>query len=139
VRITLFSVEEANRLVVAIRPQVERTCAQKRELDRLESRIAVLQVATHGADAGNPDAKELAELGDKRQRLGSMIARALGELHEQGVIVKDLDRGLCDFYTLMGDRLVFLCWHLGEAEITHWHTLADGFAGRRPLKSAEIE
>jgi hypothetical protein len=139
VRITLFSVEEANRLVVAIRSPLERLCAQKRELDRLESRIAVLQVATHGADAENPDAKELATLGEKRQRLGSMIARGLGELHEQGAVVKDLDRGLCDFYALMGDRLVFLCWHLGEAEVTHWHTLADGFAGRRPLKSAEIE
>jgi hypothetical protein len=138
-RITLFSVEEANRLVAAIRPRLERMRAQKRELDRLESRMAVLQVATHGADPENPDAKELATLGEKRQRLGAMIARALGELHEQGALVKDLDRGLTDFYALMGDRLVFLCWQLGEAEITHWHTLADGFAGRRPLKSAEIE
>jgi hypothetical protein len=139
VRITLFSVEEANRLVEEIRPQVERVRAQKREFDRLEMRMGVLRVATHGADENNPDARDLAELAEKRQRLGERIARELGELQEFGVVMKDLDRGLCDFYALMGDRLVFLCWQLSEPEVGHWHTLDAGFSGRRPLKGAEIE
>ncbi len=138
-RITLFTVEEANRLVPEIRPQLEKIRAQKREFDRLEMRLGVLKVATHGANDGNPDSQELRSLVHKRQRLGERIARELGELHEFGVVVQDLDRGLCDFYALMGDRLVFLCWHLGEPEVAHWHTLDGGFAGRRPLKGAEIE
>jgi hypothetical protein len=139
VRITLFSVEEANRLVVEIRPQVEKVCAQKREFDRLEMRMGLLRVATQGADERNPDARELVALGEKRQRLGERIARQLGELQEFGVVVKDIDRGLCDFYALMGDRLVFLCWQLSEPEVAHWHALDAGFGGRRPLKGAEIE
>ena len=138
-RITLFSVEEANRLVVEIRPQVEKVCAQKREFDRLEMRMGLLRVATQGADERNPDARELVALGEKRQRLGERIARQLGELQEFGVVMKDIDRGLCDFYALMGDRLVFLCWRLGEPEVGHWHALDAGFSGRRPLKGAEIE
>jgi hypothetical protein len=28
---------------------------------------------------------------------------------------------------------VLLCWKLGEDEIRYWHTLEDGFAGRREL------
>jgi hypothetical protein len=139
VRITLFRVEEANRLLAEIRPRVERLRAQKREFDRLDARREVLQVATSGADEANPDARELATLTEKRQRVGALIARELGELQDSGVLVKDLDRGLCDFYALMGDRLVFLCWQLGEPEVAHWHSLEGGFAGRRPLKSAEIE
>ena len=138
-RITLFSVEEANRLIVEIRPQLEKLCAQKREFDRIEMRLGVLQVATHGASDDNPDARELAALAGKRQRLGERIANELGELHEFGVVVKDIDQGLCDFYALKGDRLVFLCWKLGETEVAHWHTLEGGFAGRQPLKGAEIE
>lgn len=138
-RITLFSVEEANRLLVEIRPQIERLCAQKREFDKLEMRIGLLGVATQGADPGNPDARELVALGEKRQRLGGRIARELGELQELGVVMKDLDRGLCDFYALRGDRLVFLCWQLSETEVAHWHALDSGFTGRRPLKGAEID
>ena len=38
-----------------------------------------------------------------------------------------------DFYTLREDRLVFLCWRLDEAHITHWHDIESGFAGRQPV------
>ena len=138
-RITLFTVEEANGLLAQVRPQLEKLRAQKREFDRLESRADILLVATAGADPANPDALELAALRAKRRRLGERIGRELRQLGEAGLMVKDLDKGLCDFYALMGDRLIFLCWHLGEAEVTHWHTLEDGFKGRRPLKNAELE
>lgn len=137
VKITLFSVEEANRLLDEIRKPLERLRAMKREFDKLETRIGVMLVATSGADAGNPDAVELRELSRKRLRLGEMIGRGVLRLEERGVVVKDLDKGLCDFYALQGDRLVFLCWHLGESNVSHWHTLQDGFAGRRTLKSLE--
>jgi hypothetical protein len=46
--------------------------------------------------------------------------------------------GLVDFQCLY-DRGVncLLCWKFGEAGITHWHRIADGFAGRRPLSTWE--
>ena len=138
-RITLFSVEEANRLLADIRPQLEKLRAQKREFDRLELRAGVLLVATAGAAPENPDAIELRALGEKRRRLGETIGRGIARMNETGVLVKDLDRGLCDFYTLSGDRLILLCWHLGEPEIAHWHSLEEGYAGRKPLKNAELE
>ena len=53
-------------------------------------------------------------------------------------MVKDLDQGLIDFYALAGDRLVFLCWKLGEREVAHWHPLDGGFEQRQSLQS-EIE
>lgn len=138
-RITLFTVEEANRLLGELRPPLEKLRAQKREFDRLETRIDVLLVATAGADSENPDALELRSMCEKRRRLGETIGRGISRLHDKGVLVKDLDRGLCDFYSLADDRLILLCWHLAEPAITHWHTMADGYAGRRPLKGAELE
>ena len=42
---------------------------------------------------------------------------------------KGFEEGLVDFYTLRDDRLVLLCWQLGEEEITHWHEVGAGFAG----------
>lgn len=138
-RIQLFRVEEANQALADLRPRLERLRAQKREFDRLDTRTSVLLVATAGTDPRNPDAIELAALGEKRRRLGEIIARGLQELSDLGVVVRDLDRGLIDFYSLAGDRLVFLCWHLGETEITHWHGIQEGFSARKPLKNAELE
>ena len=136
-RITLFTPEEANRLLGQIRPALEKLRGRKREFDRLDTRIGVLRIATAGADPGNADTIELRRLAAKRSLLGEAMGRDLSALQELGVVVKDLEQGLCDFYALAGDRLVFLCWRLDEPEVAHWHSLEGGFAGRRPLKNAE--
>lgn len=138
-RITLYTVEEANQALARLKPELERLRDRKREYDRLETRIGVLQVATAGAAPENADALELRALADKRRRIGESLSHSLSSLHDTGVLVKDLDQGLVDFYALAGDRLVFLCWRLGEPEVGHWHSLEEGFAGRRPLKNAGLE
>ena len=138
-RIELFTVEEANKLATEIRPRVERLVMKKREFDRLEQRMGILLVATSGAAPENPDTQELRSLEEKRRRLGESIGKGIQELHAKGVLLKDLDRGLVDFYSLMGDRLVFLCWVVTEPEVSHWHSLEDGFAGRQQIKEAGLE
>lgn len=138
-RIELFTVDEANRIASEIRPRLERLVMRKQEFDRIEHRMEILMVATSGAAPENPDALELRSLEEKRRRLSEMIGRGVQELHEKGVILKDLDRGLVDFYSLMGDRLVFLCWHVSEPEVSHWHGIEDGFAGRQQIKRAGLE
>ena len=138
-RIELFTVEDANKLAAEIRPRLERLAMRKREFDSLEKRMSILLVATSGAAPDTPAALELRALEEKRRRLGESIGKGVQELHAKGVLVKDIDRGLVDFYSLMGDRLVFLCWQVSEAEVSHWHTLEDGFAGRQQIKEAGLE
>jgi len=61
------------------------------------------------------------------------FSRGLAQLERWGVIVRDLDTGICDFPARRGDRDVFLCWRVGEERIGWWHELEAGFQGRRPL------
>jgi hypothetical protein len=61
------------------------------------------------------------------------VKEALAELEEQGLVLRDPDRGLIDFTALHNGREVLLCWQLGEDELGWWHLPEDGFAGRRPL------
>ena len=58
---------------------------------------------------------------------------ALAELEDQGIVLRDPERGLIDFTTVHNGREVLLCWQLGEDELAWWHFPEDGFAGRRPL------
>ena len=60
-------------------------------------------------------------------------------MQARGCVVKDLDRGLVDFYSLAGDKLIFLCWHAGEPEVGHWHPIEGGFTSRQPLDRTERE
>jgi hypothetical protein len=111
-RVTLFSVEEANRLVQELRPDLERLAAMKREFDKLGSRAEVLSLALSGAAADNPDASELQRVTERRDALAEKILKGIETVHGRGCLVKDIGRGLLDFYALSGDRLIF-SWRLG--------------------------
>ena len=63
------------------------------------------------------------------------ISDSVEAIQEMGVLVKDLDIGLCDFPYLQDGRIVYLCWKLGESEIRFWHEIEDGYAGRQPIES----
>lgn len=138
-KIVTFSPDEANRALRDIRPSLQRVVADKGEFDRLQTRIEVLRLAVAGATRDNPDSRELQTLHERRSRLAEQISGEIAAVQRHGCLVKDLDRGLVDFYALAGDRLVFLCWQLGEAEIGHWHTLEGGFTSRQPLHQSELE
>jgi hypothetical protein len=59
------------------------------------------------------------------------------QIKDMGVILKDADKGLCDFPYLRQGRVVYLCWQLGEDEIQYWHDIETGFAGREPLDETD--
>ena len=54
-------------------------------------------------------------------------------LEEQGIILRDLRRGLVDFPAVLDGRSVFLCWVRGEERVSFFHETDGGFAGRKPL------
>ena len=137
VKLTLFSLDEANALAGTMRPEVERLVAAHGELTRIETEVAALTLAVAGADPGNPDSIQLAKQSERRAVLSRQIGEGVRSIHERGALVKDLERGLLDFYALSGDRLIFLCWQLDEPEITHWHTLEGGFSSRQPLNRTQ--
>lgn len=138
-QVTLFQVEEANRLLPELRPLLEELVRAKQELTRVDRRIDVLRLAAAGASPDNPDARELTRAVERRSRLVERLRRGIRDIQERGPVVKDLDQGLIDFYSLSGDRLVFLCWRLGEAEVGHWHTLDGGYGSRQPIQRSERE
>ena len=47
--------------------------------------------------------------------------------------MKDIERGLIDFPTMIGDKEAFLCWEQDEDDITHWHDLESGYSDREQL------
>ncbi len=53
-----------------------------------------------------------------------------------GALPKGLDPALVDFPHRIGDDEVYLCWKLGEKEISHYHDIKGGFAGRKKLPSS---
>jgi hypothetical protein len=126
----IFTVEEANSTL----PLVQRIVRDLlEEYPRWRSAVSHYEVLSGGARA---DWGETPELLDARLAVTSLAERInnyLGELSEIGCVFKGFDAGLVDFYSLREDRLIFLCWRLGEDKILYWHEIESGFSGRHPL------
>jgi hypothetical protein len=116
--------DEANGLRPIVGATVRRIRAARRLLADagFDSEFAVLADATGGAWPG-------------RERALASLEIAIGfeQLERLDIVVRDLERGLVDFPAVIDGREVYLCWLLDEPQVTHWHGVESGFAGRRPL------
>lgn len=120
-----YTVEEANSMLPELRELIASIQAARDEiLATYSEALPVLQQVSlnSGGKVANPYTAANWKLNARVRRLVSM-----------GVQLKDLDRGLVDFPAWREDQEVLLCWHLGEEEVTHWHDLESGFAGRQAL------
>jgi hypothetical protein len=129
----LFSVEEANSLIPQITPALLQLRRDKEQFDQLRRTLDAMTPAMRGNGHG-------ALAVEYERRINDLVTRmsaGIRELAEQGIEVKDLNQGLIDFPHLRGDRVVYLCWRLGEGAIAYWHELDTGFAGRQELDESD--
>jgi len=127
-----FTPEEANAALPGVRLLVERMVEHRRAHVEALERQEELEGRIRGNGGGIPPA-QLADTAAEVERHARELARAVDDIVELGVEVKDLDEGLVDFPALHRGETVLLCWQLGEDEIGYWHSVEAGFAGRRPL------
>ena len=127
-----FTPDEANALLVQVRPLAERMVDRARELARAEAQRAQL-LARIAGDGGDLPPSELAEATQAAEAAESQLARSVEALLALGVQVKDVRIGLVDFPSLRDGEEVLLCWRVGEDDVAFWHGLDEGYAGRKPL------
>ncbi|MDQ2745750.1 MAG: DUF2203 domain-containing protein [Acidobacteriota bacterium] len=122
----VFTVAEANDLLLEIRPKLEiiRGCyAATQQLRESAKAAARKSESGGGMKSGTVYVKALYEIG-----------KLTTELTAIGVQIKDYSRGLIDFPCRRDDEIILLCWQLGEGdEIEWWHEIETGFAGRKVL------
>jgi hypothetical protein len=123
----LFSVDEANELIPSLRRRLASMQKQHRQL------IHYQDEARHAAEGANFGGGGMAN-GPAYVAVVSDFLGHVSEIEALGVQVKDYGKGLIDFPSLRDERVVLLCWQLGEGDqIEYWHDTEAGFAGRQPL------
>jgi hypothetical protein len=114
-----WTVDEANAALERVHAIVERV----REL-AATARDRAGRVAGNGSSNG-----QRAE-GPADAQVGSLLE----ELQSEGIVLRDIDRGLVDFPAVApSGRQYWLCWIVDEPSVEWWHWPEDGFPGRTPL------
>ena len=124
---------EAQTLLPVVEALLRRAQAAGARAGELEREMHELNQRIFLAGGMRVDVAQAARRRTEREKALQEARDTLAEMDEIGVQVKDLEKGLLDFPSVMEGQDVLLCWKLGEKEIGYWHTPEDGFAGRKPL------
>jgi hypothetical protein len=134
-----FTLQQAEQVLPRVASAIREVIALKTEYERAEAewqnfcqRLAV----TGGMQV---DRVQVLEKKNRREGATAAIQEAIERVHEFGCLVKDLDTGLIDFPTLFQGEEVYLCWKLGEPGIQFWHSVNEGFRGRKAIDAAFLE
>lgn len=127
-----FTLEQANKMLPSIIEKFNNVVAMKDQVVKIQSDFET-----------NP--KYMVNFKDsiiKKQELNSAITsfyKSIEDLEATGVSIKSIDQGLMDFPSLMFNEEIWLCWKQGETEIKFWHGKDEGFNGRKPIESVDLE
>lgn len=130
-QLRVFTVKEANQLIPSLEGLLVKIRARTLEIEKKEVEIDALELILDPED----------EKGEKvfkseLEALNALIAGFNGfvdEIQKHGCVLKDVEKGLIDFYSVVDGKVVYLCWQYGEKEIQFWHEIGEGFSSRHPL------
>jgi hypothetical protein len=128
-----FTLDEAQTLLPILESLLKQAINGKKLIEEVDAELqeTAHRVFLNGGTLVN--VVHLARRKAEREKSIQRIKDAVAEIDATGVQVKDLDVGLLDFPCEVEGEIILLCWKLGEAKITHWHSTTEGFAGRKPI------
>lgn len=127
-----FTRAEAEALLPRLDPLLRELRDQRASLRRVEERLGELQARMRGN--GHALQGEFGQMRAAAAALVQGINEGVRQIHQWGVVVKDLEMGLVDFPALRAGQEVYLCWRLDEPSVAWWHPMDGGFATREPLE-----
>lgn len=128
-----FTLEEAQALLPVLESLLRTAIDGKKLIETVDAEMQDVAHRVFLSGGMHVNIVPLARRKAEREKAIQHVKDALAEIDATGVQVKDLDIGLLDFPCEVDGRTVLLCWKLGEKGITHWHTVSEGFAGRKPI------
>jgi hypothetical protein len=126
-----YTLDEATAMLPLLRVILRDITTLASELRDRYERLVRLQ-KTEGLDQAHLE--EVQQLVAEFERGQEKMHEYEFELEKLDVELKDYYTGLIDFRHLREGREVYLCWRLGEEEISHWHELDSGFSGRQKIE-----
>ena len=118
----LYTVADANALLPYLAPTLVELREKYEEAVQIREKVAGI-AATNGWSPTRED----------WSRTLARVAELLDRIQGWEVQLRDVSTGLVDFPSVIAGDPAWLCWRLGEEEVSYWHPTDEGFDSRRPL------
>ncbi len=131
----LWTVAEANRRIDDLTELLPRLKGWVLRLGEVHEELKRLS-EFWGSDVDAPDHADRdlkSRLDAEWKNLTRRLEEVVGSLRGEGIELKDLESGTVDFYGMVGDEVVFLCWQRGEPRVGFYHPISGSARDRRPI------
>jgi len=131
----VFSLDEASKLLPTIEALLDSLADKKKKMQRMHDQLLVLDLIA-GSDKQEYEGRDGEEYLEKSAELESLILsfeEDIMRINQVGCFLRDIDRGVVDFFHVYNGELVYLSWRKGEKTIGYYHDLNDGDRRRKPL------
>ena len=61
------------------------------------------------------------------------FCKEVEKLLEQGIVLKDIEQGLINFFGMHEGKEIFLCWKMNEEKIDSWYEMNADYELRKPI------
>ena len=127
----IYTVEEANQLLPWLTTMLKELMVKKKQIEDKQAEIDALELIS---DENTPKVRtELLAQSAKFNEWVNQFNEKVKKLDDKGCQLKDMDMGLVDFYGIIDGKMVFLCWKLGEPQVSYWHDIGSGYIHRKPI------
>ena len=123
-----YSVSEAEDLIPFLKPRMINLIKLTRAIEFLES------VEIQYEDEYET-IKQDVSMNKKFHEYSLKFCREVEKLLKMGVVLKDTEEGIVNFFSLNEGKEIFLCWKLGEHKIDSWYDLNSDYEFRKPLSA----
>lgn len=124
-----YTLDEARALVPRLRSLLIQLAVEKGRMEAAHAALHAHLRANGSPDHATETARHERQVAEIRAGMGALLQH----VEELGVVLRDLDSGLCDIPAERDGERIWLCWRLADPQLGWWHGVREGFANRRPL------
>ncbi|OGJ49974.1 hypothetical protein A2335_03660 [Candidatus Peregrinibacteria bacterium RIFOXYB2_FULL_32_7] len=120
--VKLFSFTEANKSLPLVRAI---TFDIQRKWQNLQNLKTECHYFLEHKASEEQEKKLLKKIDDNADKIADDVEYHMKELEELGCFIRNMQKGVVDFPILLNNRVICLCWQIGENEIMHWHEIGE--------------
>jgi len=123
-----YTISEAEDVIPFLKPRMINLIKLSRAIEFLES--VDIQY-----DDEYETIKQDVSMNKKFHEYSLKFCREVEKLLKMGVVLKDTEEGIVNFFSLNEGKEIFLCWKLGEHRIDSWYEMNSDYEFRKPLSA----
>ena len=127
-----YSLDEANEKIADIKPRILQLIKLSKAIDLLDS------IDIQYSDEFETIKQDVA-MNKKFHEYSLNFCKEVETLLKQGIVLRDIEQGLVNFFAMHANKELFLCWKINEEQISTFYETDSSYEFRKPVSELKTK